>query len=73
MTTSLQTTTHDADVDEQAAEAFAGRLFELFTGAALSYLIDIGHRTGLFAAATTWTGDQHRARRAGRLERALRA
>lgn len=53
MTTSLQTTTHDADVDEQAAEAFAGRLFELFTGAALSYLIDVGHRTGLFAAATT--------------------
>lgn len=41
-----------ADVDETAAEAFAGRLFELFTGAALSYLVDIGHRTGLFAGAT---------------------
>ena len=73
MTTSLQTTTHDADVDEQAAEAFAGRLFELFTGAALSYLIDIGHRTGLFAAATrgpaTSTG---LAERAGLNERYVR-
>lgn len=46
MTTSLETT-----VEDQAVEEFAGRLFELFTGAALSYLVDIGHRTGLFAVA----------------------
>jgi SAM-dependent methyltransferase len=39
------------DIDEQAAEEFAGRLFELFTGATLSCLIDIGRRTGLFDAA----------------------
>lgn len=44
--------TADVDVDEQAAEEFAGRLFELFTGATLSCLIDIGRRTGLFDAAT---------------------
>ncbi|HET9441897.1 MAG TPA: hypothetical protein VFO65_01170 [Acidimicrobiales bacterium] len=40
-----------ATIDEQAAEEFAGRLFGLLTGAALSYLVDIGHRTGLFEAA----------------------
>jgi SAM-dependent methyltransferase len=38
-------------IDAQAVEAFAGRLFELFTGAALSALVDVGHRTGLFEAA----------------------
>ena len=43
--------TLDVDIDEQAAEKFAGRLFELFTGATLSCLIDIGRRTGLFDAA----------------------
>lgn len=50
MTTTGPTT--DVDIDEQAAEEFAGRLFELFTGATLSCLIDIGRRTGLFDAAT---------------------
>jgi SAM-dependent methyltransferase len=35
----------------RTAEEFAGHLFGLFTGAALSFLIDIGHRTGLFDAA----------------------
>jgi SAM-dependent methyltransferase len=40
------------DVDDAAVEAFAGRLFGLFTGGALTYLIEIGRRTGLFAAAT---------------------
>lgn len=39
------------DIDERAAEEFAGRLFELFTGAALSMLVDVGRRTGLFDAA----------------------
>jgi hypothetical protein len=37
--------------DPARAEAFAGRLFELYTGGLLSLLVDIGHRTGLFAAA----------------------
>ena len=44
-------TTSGSDIDEQAAEEFTGRLFELFTGAALSCLVDIGRRTGLFEAA----------------------
>jgi len=30
---------------------FAGRLLSLFSGSMLSYMIDVGHRTGLFAAA----------------------
>jgi SAM-dependent methyltransferase len=37
-------------LDEAKLEAFAGRLLELYTGGILSLLIDIGHRTGLFAA-----------------------
>jgi len=51
MTTTTDPTA-DVDVDIQAAEEFAGRLFELFTGAMMSCLIDIGHRAGLFDAAT---------------------
>jgi SAM-dependent methyltransferase len=38
-------------VDPAETEAFAGRLMTLYTDALLSYMIDIGHRTGLFAAA----------------------
>jgi SAM-dependent methyltransferase len=38
-------------LDEARVEAFAGRLFELYTGGLLTFMIDIGHRTGLFAAA----------------------
>ena len=38
-------------LDEARVEAFAGRLFELYTGGMLTYMVDIGHRTGLFAAA----------------------
>jgi hypothetical protein len=37
-------------LDEARVEAFAGRLFELYTGGLLTYMVDIGHRTGLFAA-----------------------
>jgi hypothetical protein len=38
-------------LDPTRVEAFAGRLFELYTGGLLTFLVDIGHRTGLFAAA----------------------
>jgi SAM-dependent methyltransferase len=38
-------------LDEARVEAFAGRLFELYTGGMLTFMVDIGHRTGLFAAA----------------------
>jgi len=40
-----------ATLDEARVEAFAGRLFELYTGGMLTFMVDIGHRTGLFAAA----------------------
>lgn len=38
-------------VDEEAAEAFAGRILDVCTGGLLTYLIDIGRRTGLLEAA----------------------
>jgi SAM-dependent methyltransferase len=49
----MTTTTPDRPIDAEAAEAFAGRLVELCTGGLLTYLIDIGRRTGLFDAAAT--------------------
>jgi SAM-dependent methyltransferase len=52
---SLDTERLDPDatgpLDEARVEAFAGRLFELYTGGMLTFMVDIGHRTGLFAAA----------------------
>ena len=63
----------DIDIDEQAAEAFAGRLFDLFTGAVLSALIDIARRTGLFdAAAVGPATSSELAHRAGVQERYAR-
>jgi hypothetical protein len=46
----MTTTSTDPTV-ERAVEEFAERLFELFTGGMLTYLIDIGRRTDLFTAA----------------------
>jgi SAM-dependent methyltransferase len=37
-------------LDPEAIEARAGQLFGILTGSLLSYMIDIGQRTGLFAA-----------------------
>jgi SAM-dependent methyltransferase len=45
-----------APLDPARVEAFAGRLFELYTGGLLTFLVDIGHRTGLFAAAAAGPG-----------------
>lgn len=47
----MTTAAAEATVDEQAAEAFAGRLLDIVAGSTLTYMIDIGHRTGLFATA----------------------
>lgn len=44
-------TTPELTIDEAAVEEFAGSLMGLFTGAAVSYLIEIGHRTRLFDVA----------------------
>jgi SAM-dependent methyltransferase len=54
MTTAAMST---ATIDEQSldasrVEAFAETLFGFYTGGMLSNLVDIGHTTGLFAAAT---------------------
>jgi SAM-dependent methyltransferase len=46
-------TTATGTLDAARVEAFAGRLFELYTGGMLTFMVDIGHRTGLFAAAAT--------------------
>ena len=74
MTTSdIDSTPAFGDIDEAAVEDFAGRLFGLFTGGAVTYLIEIGRRTGLFNAA----GDQpmtceELADQAGLIERYVR-
>ncbi len=69
----MTTTSEPSTIDDQAVEEFAGRLFELFTGAALSCLIDIGHRTGLFEAAAEGPGTSAElASRAGLEERYVR-
>ena len=69
----MTTTSEPSTIDDQAVEEFAGRLFELFTGAALSCLIDIGHRIGLFKAAAEGPATSAGlARRAGLVERYVR-
>ena len=40
-----------AELDIQAVQAFARRLLDVFTGSALTKLIGLGYRTGLFEAA----------------------
>jgi SAM-dependent methyltransferase len=39
-----------SSLDKARVEAFAGRILGLYTDGMLTYLIDIGHRTGLFTA-----------------------
>jgi SAM-dependent methyltransferase len=69
MTTEPTTTTPP---DEEAVGAFMGRLIELYTGGLLTYMIDIGHRTGLFPAAAVGGTSQTIAERAGLHERYVR-
>ena len=40
-----------ATFDGAKAEAFGGRIMSILSGSLLSSMVDIGHRTGLFAAA----------------------
>lgn len=49
--TEATVTVPDGSIDEERVEAFAEQLFGFYTGGMLTYLIDIGHRTGLFTAA----------------------
>ena len=67
MSTTIET------IDEARVQEFAGRLFGIYTGAMLSAMIDIGHRTGLFeAAAQGPASSPELARRAGLHERYVR-
>ena len=49
-----------APFDPAKAAAFGGRIMQILGGGLLSLMVDIGHRTGLFAAASEgWaTSDQ---------------
>ena len=58
--------------DQEAVQAFAGRLIELYGGGMLTYLIDIGHRTGLLDASAAGGTSQEIADRAGLQERYVR-
>ena len=59
--------------DPAKAEAFSGHLMQILGGGLLSLMIDIGHRTGLFAAAAEgWATSDQVAARAGLTERYVR-
>src|SRR5436309_1431350 len=66
------TTTTEA-MDPAAVEAFAGRIFGLLTDGMLVYMVDVGHRTGLFDAMAEGPGTSDEiADRAGLNERYVR-
>jgi SAM-dependent methyltransferase len=66
------TTTTDS-FDPAVAEAFAGTLFNFYTGGMLTFMIDIGYKTGLFEAAARGPAtSQGLAERAGLQERYVR-
>jgi SAM-dependent methyltransferase len=57
----------------EQVEQFLGQLLSIYTGAMLNYMIDIGHRTGLLAAAAEGPATSDGlARRAGLNERYVR-
>src|SRR5437868_3316619 len=54
-------------------EEFLGTLVSIYAGSMLTYMIDIGHRTGLFSAAAAGPATSHElADRAGLTERYVR-
>lgn len=65
--------TPDISFDDSRAEAFGERLFEHYTGGMVTYMIDLGHRTGLFDAAVAGPATSAElAQRAGLQERYVR-
>ena len=69
----MTTTTQQPSVDDQAASAFAGRLFETYTQGMLTLIIDLAHRTGLLDAIAAGPGTSTElAERAGLSERYIR-
>jgi SAM-dependent methyltransferase len=66
-------TTSDSTFDPAKVEAFAGRLMPIIANGLVSYLIDLGDRTGLFTATAGTPGtSQEIADRAGLRERYVR-
>lgn len=60
-------------MDGQRVREFAGQLMGLYTGGMLSFMVDIGYKTGLFDAAAKGPGSsQEIAERAGLNERYVR-
>ena len=66
-------TTTETAVDAEKVEEFLGQLLSIYTGSMLNYMIDIGHRTGLFVAAAQGPATSDAlAERAGLNERYVR-
>jgi len=69
----MTATATDTAFDTAKAEAFGGRLMSILAGSLLNSMVDIGHRTGLFAAAAEgWSTSEQLASRAGLTERYVR-
>src|SRR5262245_38353452 len=72
-TTSHSTQSANGGFDPARAEAFAGRLMGSYTGGMVTYMVDVGYRTNLFAAAAEGPATSETlARRAGLEERYVR-
>lgn len=69
----MTATATETAFDPAKAEAFGGRLMSILAGSLLNSMVDIGHRTGLFAAAAEgWSTSEQLASRAGLTERYVR-
>ena len=51
-------TTGTTATDPTAVEQFLGQLISIYTGSMLTYMIDLGRRTGLFSGRGGRPGDQ---------------
>src|SRR6266700_2897417 len=72
-TTEMNATATDTGFDGAKAEAFGGHIMGILSGGLLSLMVDIGHRTGLFAAAADgWATSEQLAGRTGLTERYVR-
>jgi hypothetical protein len=66
-------TTTETVFDGAKAEAFGGHIMSILKGSLLGSMVDIGHRTGLFAAAAEgWATSEQLAARARLCERYVR-
>ena len=62
-----------ATIDDEAVGAFSEQLFSWYTGSFVTFMVDLGLRTGLFDAAATGPATSHElAERAGLHERYVR-